>query len=63
MRCSGFRLSADCGQQFLAQRQRQDLVHRNNRAQVSRSGGVRRSLGLGDGLQFVSAVEVEPPRR
>ena len=63
VRCLGFRLSADGGQQLSAQCQCPDLMDRENRAQVSRSGGLCRSLVLGDGLQLLSAVQVEPPRR
>ena len=63
VRCLGFRLSTDGGQQLSAHRQRPDLMHRKKGAQVSRSGGLRRSLVLGDGLQLLSAVQVEPPGR
>ena len=63
VRCLGFRLSADGGQQLSAQRQRPDLVDGKNGAQVSRIGGLRCSLVLGDGLQLLSAVHVEPQRR
>ena len=63
VRCLGFRLSADDEQQLSAKRRRPDLVDRENGAQVSRSRGLRRSLVLGDGLQLLSAVQVEPPRR
>ena len=63
VRCLGFRLSAAGGQQLSAQRKRPDLVDRANGAQASRRGGLRRSLVWGDGLQLLSAVQVEPPRR
>ena len=63
VRCLLFRLSADGGQHLYAQRQWPDLVDRGNGAQVSRSGGLRRLLVLQDGLQLLSAVQVEPPRR
>ena len=63
VRCLGLRLSADGGQQLSAHRQRPDLVDRENQAQVSRSWVLRRLLVLGDGLQLLSAVQVEPPRR
>ena len=61
--CSGFRLSADGGLQLPVHRQRPDLVDRENGAQICRSGGLRRPLALGDGLQLLPAVQVEPPRR
>ena len=57
----GLRLSADGGLQLLAQRQRPDLVDREDGAQVGRSGGLCRPFR--DGLQGLSAVEVEPPGR
>ena len=57
----GLRLSADGGLQLLAQRQRPDLVDREDGAQVGRSGGL--FCPFRDGLQLVSAVEVEPSRR
>ena len=57
----GLRLSADGGLQLLAQRQRPDLVDREGGAQVGRSGGLCRPLPLGDGLQLLLAVQVEPP--
>ena len=63
VRCSGFRLSADGGQQLSARCQRPDLVDPENRAQTCRSGALPRLLVLGDGLQLLSAVQVEPPRR
>ena len=63
VRCLGFRPSADGGQQLSAHGQRPDLVDRKNGTQVSRSGGLCRSLVLGDGLQLCLAVQVEPPRR
>ena len=59
----GFRLSADGGLQLPAQRQRPDLVDRKDGAQAGRCGGLCRSLMLGDGLQLLLAVQVEPPRR
>ena len=61
--CLGFRPHADVGQQLSADRQRPDLVDGENGEQVSRSGGLRRSLVLGDGFQLLSAVQVETPRR
>ena len=61
--CLGFPLSADAGLQLPAHRQRPDLVERENRVQVCRSGGVSRPLALGGGLQLLLAVQVEPPRR
>ena len=63
VRCSGFLLSADGGQQLSAQRKRPVLVDRENRAQVSRSGALCRSLVLAEGLHLLSAVQVEPPGR
>ena len=60
--CLGFRLSADGGLQLLAHGQRPDLVDRKNGAQLCRSGGLCRPLALGDGLQLLLAVQVEPPR-
>ena len=59
----GLCLSADGGLQLLAQRQRPDLVDPEDRSQVGRSGGLCRPFALGDGLQLLSAVEVEPPGR
>ena len=59
----GLRLSADGGLHSLAQRQRPDLVDREEGAQVGRSGGLCRPLALGDGLQLLPAVQVEPPCR
>ena len=59
----GLRLSVDGGLQLLAQRQRPDLVDREDWAQVGRSGGLCRPLALGDGLQLLPAVEVEAPHR
>ena len=59
----GLRLSADGGLQLLAQRQRPDLVDREDGAQVGRSGGLCRPLALGDGLQLLPAIQVEPPCR
>ena len=57
----GVRLSVDGGLQLLPQRQRLDLVDRNDGAQVRRSGGLCRPFALGDGLQLLPAVEVKPP--
>ena len=59
----GLRLSADGGLQLPAHRQRPDLVDREDGAQVCRGGGVRRLLVLGNGLQLLPAVQVDPPRR
>ena len=59
----GFDLSADGGLQLPAHRQRPDLVDREDEAQVGCCGGLRRSLALGDGLQLLPAVQVEPPCR
>ena len=59
----GHRLSADGGLQLLAQRQRPDLVDREDGAQVGRSGGLYRPLALGDGVQLLPAVQVEAPCR
>ena len=59
----GFCLSADGGLQLPAHRQHPDLVDRKDWAQVGRCGGPRRSLTLGDGLQLLPAVQVEPSRR
>ena len=59
----GFRLSADGGLQVPAHFQRPDHVDCENGAQVGRCGGFRRLLALGDGLQLLPAVQVEPPRR
>ena len=59
----GLLLSVDGGLQLLAQRQRPDLVDRKDGAQVRRSGGLCRPFALGDGLQLLPAVEVEPPCR
>ena len=59
----GLRLSADRGLQLIAQRQRLDLVDRENGAQVRRSEGLCRPFALGDGLQLLPAVQVEPPCR
>ena len=61
MRRLGLRLSAHGGLQLLAQRQRPDLVDREDGAQVGRSGGLCRPFR--DGLQLLLTVEVEPPRR
>ena len=63
VRSLGFLLSADGGQQLSAKRQRPDLVDRENKAQVSSSERLRRLLVLGDDLQLLSAVQVEPPHR
>ena len=57
----GLRLSVDCGLQLLAQRQRPDLVDREDWAQVGRSGGLCCPFALGDGFQLLPAVEVELP--
>ena len=57
----GLRLSADGGLQLLAQRQRPDLVDREDGAQVGRSGALCRPLALGYGLQLLQAVQVDPP--
>ena len=59
--CLGLRLSVEDGLQLLAQCQRPDLVDRENGAQVGRSGGLCCPFALGDGLQLLPAVEVEPP--
>ena len=59
----GLRLSVDGGLQLLAQRQRPDLVDHEDWAQSGRSGGLCRPFALGDGLQLLPAVEVEPPCR
>ena len=59
----GFRVSADGGLQLPAHRQRPDLVDRKDGARVGRCWGLRRPLVLGDGLQLLPAVQVEPPRR
>ena len=59
----GLHHSADGGLQLLAQRQCPDLMDREDRAQVGCSAGLCRPLALGNGLQLLSAVEVEPPRR
>ena len=59
----GLPLSADGGLQLLAQRQRPDLVDREDGAQVGRSGGLCQPLALRDGLQLLPAVQVEPPCR
>ena len=61
--CLGFLLSTDGGLQLPAHRQRPDLVDRENGAQVCRSGGLRCPLALADGLQLLSTVQLEPPRR
>ena len=61
--CLGFCFSADGGLQLPAHGQRPDLVDGENGAQVCRSGGLRRPHVLGDGLQLLSAVQVEPPHR
>ena len=61
--CLGFRLSADGELQLPAHRQRPDLVDRETRAQVCRSGGRCLPLVLEDGVQLLSAVQVEPLRR
>ena len=45
--CLGLPLSADGRLQLPANRQRPDLVDRQNRAQVGRCGGLRRPLALG----------------
>ena len=57
----GPRLSADGGLQLLAHRQRPDLVDCEHGAQVGCCGGLCRLLALGDGLQLLLAVQVEPP--
>ena len=59
----GLRLSADGGLHLLALRQQPDLVDREDGAQVGRSGGLCRPLALGDGLQLLPAVQMEPPPR
>ena len=59
--CLGLCLSADGGLQLLALRQRQDLVDREDGAQVGPSGGLCRPPVLGDGLQLLPAVQVEIP--
>ena len=59
----GLCLSVDGGLQLLAQRQGPDLVDREDWAQVGCSGGLCRLFALGDGLQLLPAVEVEPPCR
>ena len=59
----GLRVSANGGLQLLVQRQRPDLVDHEDGAQVGRSGVLRRPLALGDGLQLLPAVQVEPPCR
>ena len=59
----GLCLSADGRLQLLAQRQGPDLVDREEGAQVGRSGDLCRSLALGDGLQLLPSVQVEPPCR
>ena len=56
----GLRLSVDGGLQLLAQRQRPDLVDREDGAQVGRSGGLCCPFALEDGLTLLPAVEVEP---
>ena len=62
--CSlGLCLSVDAGLQSLAQRQRPDLVDREDRAQFGRSGDLCRRFALGDGLQLLPAVEVKPQCR
>ena len=61
--CLGFYLSADGGLQLPTHRQRLDLGDCEDGAQVCRSGGFYRPLVLGDGLQFLLAVQVEPPPR
>ena len=53
----GLRPSANGGLQLLAQCQRPDLVDREDRAQVGRSGGLCRPFR--DGFQLLPAVEVE----
>ena len=59
----GLRLSADGGLQLLIQRERPDLVDHKDGARVGCSGGLCRPLALGDGLQLLQAVQVEPPCR
>ena len=59
----GVPLSADGGLQLLAQRQRPDLGDCEDWAQVGRSRGLCRPLVLGDGLQLLPVVQVEPPCR
>ena len=61
--CLGYRLSADDELQLRAHRQRPHLVDRGNGTQVGRCGGLRRPLALGDGLQLLPAVQLEPSRR
>ena len=61
MCCLGLPLSVDGGLQLVAQRQRPDLVDREDGAQVGRSGGLCCPFALGDGLQLLPAVGVEPP--
>ena len=63
VRCLGLRLSMDGGLQLLAQRQRPDLLDREDGAKVGRSGGLCCQFAMGDGLQLLPAVEVEPPCR
>ena len=59
----GLRLSADGGLQLLAQRQRPDLVDREDWAQVARNGGLCRPFALGGGFQLLRGFELEPPCR
>ena len=54
----GVRLSTDGGLQLLAQRQRPDLVDREDWAQVGRSRGLCCPFVLGDDLQLLLAVKV-----
>ena len=61
--CLGLRLSVDAGLQLLAQRERPDLVDCKEGARVGRSEGLCRLFALGDGLQLLPAVQVEPPCR
>ena len=57
----GPRLSANGGLKLLAQRQRPDVVDREDRARVGRSWGLCRPFG--NGLQLLLAVQVESPCR
>ena len=59
----GLSVSVDGGLQLLAQRQRPDVVDREDGAQVRRSGGLCRLFAVGNGLQLLPAVEVKPPCR
>ena len=68
--CSWFRLAVVQGPEGFFHRPHEgaaegigDLLHKGCVCWVDRCGGLRRPLALGDGLQLLPAVHVEPPCR